>query len=87
MMSDEIRPSGDDTLLNIEMDDAWRKVTVTREALENHLKLSPEQAESLGPDGRCRLVRENLAFVFAGVRRKLRARPDAQRITLLSGEM
>ena len=87
MKNDQVRLSGDDTLLNIEINDAWRKITVSREALEDHLGLAPEAAAALDGERRCQLVRENMAFVFAAVRRKLRERPDAQRITLSSGEM
>jgi hypothetical protein len=87
MLSDEVRSSGEDTLLNIQIADEWRKITVTAEALALHLQLSPQQAEVLTPERRCQLVRDNMAFVFAGVRRQLRQRPDAQRITLKGGDM
>jgi hypothetical protein len=87
MKSDEVRSSGDDTLLNIEINNAWRKITISPDALERHLRLSPEAAAMLTPNRRCDLVRENMAFVFAAVRRKLRTQPDAQRIWLGAGDM
>jgi hypothetical protein len=87
MRYDQVRSSGDDTLLNIEINDAWRKITVTGDALREHLRLAPDAAAALTSDRRCDVVRQNMAFVFSAVRRKLRCNPDAQRITLSGGEL
>lgn len=87
MKYSQVQSSGDDTLLNIEINGAWRKVTISHDALEAHLRLSPEAAAMLTPDSRCELVDQNMAFVFAAVRRKLRNQPNAQRIWLGAGDM
>ena len=87
MLSDEVRSSGGDTVLNIQINDSWCKVTVTQEALEHHLGTSHTKAADVSPEQRCQFVRDNMAFVFAGVRRKLRDQPGAQRITLAAGDM
>jgi hypothetical protein len=86
MKSDEVRSSGDDTLLNIEINEAWRKVTISSDALEGIPGLSPEAAAMLKPERRCDLVGQNMAFVFAAVRRKLLNQPNAQRIWLGGGD-
>jgi hypothetical protein len=87
MNSDDVRGDGDDTLLNIELDGLWRRVTLTREAIEEHLHITHEAAGKMSEHERCDFARGHLPYVFAAVRRRLRERPDARRITLRSGQL
>ncbi len=88
MQCDEVKADGDNTLLRIEFDGHWRRIIVTREAIEDHLRLSPEEAAAMSQEERCGFVRSHLPYVFAAIRRKLRGTSGAaERMTIRAGEM
>jgi hypothetical protein len=71
MDTKDLRASGDATKVRVELEGHWRWVFVTREAIDDHLLLSPERAAKMTPDDRCDWVREHLADVYAATRKKL----------------
>jgi hypothetical protein len=87
MNSDGVRSSGGDTLVNIEIEGMWRRVTLTPEAIDRYLLLTTEAAAAMSPEQRCDFVRGNLAYVFAAARRVISRTADARRITIRSGEL
>jgi hypothetical protein len=87
MICEGIKSSGEDTLVNIELDGHWRRVSLSREAIEDYLQQSPEVALKMSADQRCSFVRDNLAYVFAAARRKIEGRQGARRIWLVAGDL
>jgi hypothetical protein len=87
MISDGVQASGHDTLVNIQIEGIWRRVTLKREAIERYMLLTPEAAAAMSPAERCDFVRSNLAYVFATVRRKIKRTADARRIVIQAGEL
>ncbi len=88
MKCEDVKADGDNTLLRIEFDGNWRRIIVTREAIEDHLRASPEVAAAMTADDRCDYVRKNLPYVFAAIRRKLRGTTGAaERMTIKAGEL
>jgi hypothetical protein len=73
--------------------DAWisgesRTVAVTREAIENYLAVSPEEAAAMSADERRRFVRNNISLVVAAANRKAHASDHAaDAITIRRGEL
>lgn len=87
MNCDGIHASGDDTLVNVEIEGIWRRVTLTRGAIGQYLSLTPQAALAMSADQRCDFVRSNLAYVFAAARRRVRTNSDTRRIVIRSGEL
>jgi hypothetical protein len=87
MICEDIKASGENTLVNIELDGLWRRVSVTREAIEDYLMLPPEASAAMTADQRCDAVRNSMAYVFAAARRKIAARKDARNIWLTAGDL
>ena len=87
MTNEEVKPHGDATLVSIELDGMWRRITITREAIEEHLHLSSEKAAAMTEHERCEFVRTHLPYVFAAVRRKIRGSETARHIILRHGEL
>jgi hypothetical protein len=65
MDNDAVRTSGDRTLVDMWIDGKSRTVSVTKAAIEAHLRLSPERAENMSPEDRCEFVRANLRMLAA----------------------
>ena len=65
MDNDAVRTSGDRTLVDMWIDGKSRTVSVTKAAIEAHLRLSPERAETMSPEDRCEFVRANLRMLAA----------------------
>jgi len=65
MDNDAVRSSGDRTLVDMWIDGKSRTVSVTKAAIEAHLRLSPERAETMSPEDRCEFVRANLRMLAA----------------------
>jgi hypothetical protein len=84
---DDLRSSGDDTILNLEVDGKRRCITITRAAVEAYLKLSPAEATRMSTAARSEFVRTNFPNVFSAVRRKLREQPTTNRMTLDAGDL
>jgi hypothetical protein len=87
MKFESIVASGEDTLVEIELNGVWRRVSLSREAIEDHLLYSPEISMAMTADQRCSFVRNNLPYVFAAVRRKIHGREDARNIWLTAGDL
>jgi hypothetical protein len=87
MISQGVAASGNDTIVNIELDGLWRRVSLSRESIEEHLQLEPAIALAMSGDERCEFVRLNLAYVFAAARRKIKGREGAERIWIESGDL
>ena len=65
MDNDAVRTSGDRTLVDMWIDGKSRTVSVTKAAIEVHLRLSPERAEQMSAEDRCEFVRANLRMLAA----------------------
>jgi hypothetical protein len=65
MDNDAVRTSGDTTLVDMWIGGKSRTVSVTKAAIEAHLRLSPERAEQMSADDRCEFVRANLRLLAA----------------------
>jgi hypothetical protein len=87
LLSADLKSSGENTLVNIRLDGLWRRVSLSRGCIEDHLQLEPAIALAMSEDERCEFVRSNLAYVFAAARRKIKGREDAERIWLESGDL
>lgn len=87
MQTEEVKASGDVTSVSIELDGMWRRITITREAIEEHLHLSAQQAEAMTEHERCEFVRSHMPYVFAAVRRKIRGSVTARNIIVRKGEL
>ena len=70
MQDGEVIADGENVLLQIDIDGKPRRVCVTREAIEDKLKLPPDHAATFSPEERCDFVRRHLPNVIAAVRRK-----------------
>jgi hypothetical protein len=73
--------------------EAWvaaksRKVIVTREAIEDYLRLDRAAAEAMTAQDRRNFVRDNLPLVIAAANRKTdAAAPVTQAVTIGAGEL
>ena len=87
MDTNDLRASGDATMVRIELDGRWRWVFVTREAIESHLMLGPSAIGKMTADERCDWVREHLADVFEATRKKLIDPHDVGNIVLTVADL
>ncbi|HEX5259390.1 MAG TPA: hypothetical protein VFW35_11510 [Sphingomicrobium sp.] len=85
MESDSIRPSGNNTLIDIWIEGRLRSICVAREAIESFLGSKAPAATS--EDSRCEFVRGHLPQVVSAVKAKLRSNPSAESIIVDSGEL
>ncbi len=88
MTDGEIRPFNDDVVMQLEINGRGRRVTVTREALEDFLSLPPNEAAKLTAEQRCNQVRKYMPTVITAVHRKLRvSHASAGAIVLFAGDL
>ncbi len=88
MDNDAVRTSADRTLVDMWIDGKSRTVSVTRTAIETHLRLAPERAAAMSDEDRREFVRGNLKLVQSAATDFVRAgNPDALRVDIerLSG--
>jgi hypothetical protein len=88
MDNDAVRTSADRTLVDMWIDGKSRTVSVSRAAIEAHLRLSPERAASMSDEDRREFVRGNLRLVQSAATDFVRAgNADALRVDIeqLSG--
>jgi hypothetical protein len=80
---------GDDVLLLVEVDGTPRHVRITREAIEDKLKLPPDHAATFSPDERREFVARHLPEVIAAVHRKFQGvKPPADDVIVIgTGEL
>jgi hypothetical protein len=88
MDNDAVRTSGDRTLVDMWIDGKSRTVSVTRAAIEAHLRVAPDRAASMTDDDRREFVRGNLKLVATAATELVRATdPDALRVELDAGQL
>lgn len=80
--------AGGNTIFDIWVDGKLRLVVVTRDAIEDHLRLPPDAAAEFGPQHRVKFVQNNLHAIIAAARLNLRnGEPDTHVITIRSGNI
>ncbi|HVU30873.1 MAG TPA: hypothetical protein VHE36_10790 [Sphingomicrobium sp.] len=82
MESDSVRTMGDSTLVDLWIEGKFRAITVSRQAIESYLGLSPEAAQSMGETDRREFVRTHLGLVVGAATSWLRANPEAETIVV-----
>ena len=87
MENDSVRTSGTSTLVDMWIDGKLRAITVSREAIESFLHLTPDRAASMSEDERSEFVRTHLTLVVSSATAKLRnTDATADAVTLDGGE-
>jgi hypothetical protein len=88
MENDSVRTSGSSTLVDMWIDGSLRAITVSREAIEDFLHLTPDRAATMTEDERSEFVRTHLTLVVASATAKLRnTDATAAAVTLDSGDL
>jgi len=87
MESDSVRTMGDSTLVDLWIEGKFRAITISREAIEVYLRLSPQAAEAMGETERREFVRTHLSEVVKAATALLRANPGAETIVIESGQL
>ena len=64
-----------------------KAVIVTREAIEDHLRLEPVRAAAMSAEERRHFVIDNLAIVIAAANQKTDALDDAETVVIRSGDL
>jgi hypothetical protein len=82
MESDTVRTVGDSTLVDVWIQGKSRSITVSRQAIEAYLQLSPQAAEDMGETGRREFVRTHLSLVVSAAGARLRESPEAESLTI-----
>jgi hypothetical protein len=87
-MRDGVWTHGSDTALQAWIAGASRTIVVTREAIEDHLALAPQQAAEMTAAQRCEFVTDHLAQVIAAADRKaVRSDHPADPVMIRTGEL
>ena len=88
MDGEEIKSTGDRTLIDIDLDGKRRRISVSREAIEDYRRLSPDAAGSMSSEDMQEFVRQHLPLVIAAAKRKLGVTSEsAELIMIRSGEL
>ena len=87
MESDSVRTMGDTTLVDLWIEGKFRAISVSRQAIESFLRLSPDRAAALSEDDRREFVRTHLGIVVKAAAARLRAEPDADSIVIDAGQL
>ena len=82
MESDSVRTMGDSTLVDLWIEGKFRAITVSRQAIESYLGLSPDAASSMAETDRREFVRTHLSVVVKAATDWLRANPEAETIAI-----
>ena len=85
MENDSVRTSGSSTLVDMWIDGKLRAITVSREAIEGFLHLTPERAAAMTDDERSEFVRTHLTLVVSGATAKLRNTDATAPVVTLDG--
>jgi hypothetical protein len=86
MENDSIRASGQNTVVDIWINGKLRSICVTPEAIGAFLGF--DQAAELSEDGRCELVRSNLALVISAAKTRLSlTNPGADTVIIDAGQL
>ena len=88
MDNDAVRTSGDQTLVDMWIDGKLRAISVSREAIEGFLHLTPERAAAMTEAERGEFVRTHLTLVITAATTKLRQTgADADAVALEEGDL
>ena len=88
MRGGQVWTHGDNTEFEAWIEGESRRVAVTREAIEDFLKLAPDVAAAMSPEERREFVRDHLAEIIAAANRKIDPIDRAQDlITIRTGEL
>src|SRR5206468_5805947 len=82
MESDSVRTMGDSTLVDLWIEGKFRAITISRQAIESYLGVSPDAAASMGETDRREFVRTHLSVVVSAATAWLRANPEAETIVI-----
>lgn len=82
MESDSVRAIGDSVLLDLWIQGKFRAITVSRQAIEAYLQLTPGDAAAMSEDARREFVRTHLSLVVTAATARLREDPGAERIAI-----
>ena len=85
MENDSVRTTGSSTLVDMWIDGKLRAITVSREAIEAFLHLTPDRAISMSDDDRSEFVRTHLSLVVTSATAKLRNTDAAAAAVTLEG--
>jgi len=88
MENDSVRSSGASTLVDMWIDGKLRAISVSREAIEAFLHLTPERAASMTEAERGEFVRTHLTLVITAATTKLRnTDADADAVAIEAGDL
>lgn len=87
MESDSVRAMGDSTLVDLWIEGKFRAITISRQAIESYLQLSPGDAASMGETDRREFVRTHLGVVVSAATALLKAKPGAESIVIEAGQL
>jgi hypothetical protein len=86
-MREGVWTHGGDTGFEAWVGDQSRKVIVTREAIEDYLRLDSVRAAAMSAEERRRFVIDNLAIVIAAANRKTDSADEADIVMIRAGEI
>ena len=88
MENDSVRSSGATTLVDMWIDGKLRAISVSREAIEGFLHLTPERAAAMSEAERGEFVRTHLTLVITAATAKLRnTGADADAVAIDEGDL
>jgi hypothetical protein len=88
MENDSVRSSGASTLVDMWIDGKLRAISVSREAIEGFLHLSPERSAAMSEAERGEFVRTHLTLVNTAATAKLRnTGADADAVAIEEGDL
>lgn len=82
MENDSVRTMGDSTLVDLWINGKFRAVSISRQAIEAYLHLSPQDAEAMTETDRREFVRTHLSLVVSAASARLRENPDAESVAV-----
>ena len=88
MENDSVRSSGDLTLVEMWIEGKLRGISVSREAIETFLQLSPERAQAMTDEDRREFVRTHLSVVATSAKDRLgNTDADADSVMIDAGQL
>jgi hypothetical protein len=88
MENDSVRSSGDLTLVEMWIDGKLRGISISRQAIETFLQLTPERASAMTDEDRREFVRTHLGMLATAAKERLRHMyPEAKEIMIDAGQL
>ena len=87
MESDTVRTIGDSTMVDIWLKGRMRNVSVTREAIQSFLNLTPQAMDDMSDEERSEFVRRNLSIVASTALAWLNEHPGQDSVTIDAGQL